>query len=151
MNCITNSNNQSKNNNSNIPKNSKSNTSKSKKELNNNQENTSKTKKTKKTKEKNKSNTIIKKQKKKMIPPTWKKMEFPISQLTGKIQKNYKKCKFPKNLDKEDIEIILKLISKESKNFSAVKSNTQLTFLFILLSILSFVFGISFLIKKKYI
>ena len=81
--------------------------------------------------------------------PVWKKLEFPISQLTGKIQKNYKKVKFPKYLDKDDLDIILKLISKESKNFSPVKNNTKLTFIFLFLIISSFAFGIGYLIIKK--
>ena len=120
-----------------------------------------KTNSSKKVNEKsNKSETITKKNKsiKKIISknkinkkrlPIWKKLEFPISQLTGKIQKNYKKVKFPKYLDKDDIDIILKLISKESKNFAPVKSSTKLTFIFLLLIISSFAFGITFLIKKK--
>ena len=88
-------------------------------------------------------------QKNKKPLPTWKKLEFPISQLTGKIQKNYKNMKIPKFLDKEDIDIILTLISKESKNFSPVKANTKLTFIFIFLILSSFSFGLLFLIQKK--
>ena len=117
-----------------------------------------KTNSSKKPNEKSKKSETITKKNKKIISknkikkrlPIWKKLEFPISQFTGKIQKNYKKLKFPKYLDKDDIDIILKLISKESKNFAPVKSNTKLTFIFILLIISSFAFGITFLFKKKY-
>ena len=94
-----------------------------------------------------KQSKMIQKNKKPLS--TWKKLEFPISQLSGKIQKNYKNLKIPKFLDKEDIDIILTLISKESKNFSPVKANTKLTFIFIFLILSSFAFGILFLIQKK--
>ena len=83
--------------------------------------------------QKQKSSSIIKKNINKKPLPTWKKLEFPISQLTGKIKNNYKKKDLPKNIDKEDIDIILKLITKESKKFSPVKNKTKLTFIFILL------------------
>jgi len=147
MNFPPNPKNQSKNNNFIITKNSKSNTTKSKNDIKNNKENSSKTKKSNNKKVKN--NKIIKSQKKRGPILTWKKLEFPISQWTGKIKKTYNKYKFPNNLNKEDIEIILKLIAKESKNFSAVKNNSRLTFIFIFLCVTSFAFGIFYLIKKR--
>ena len=129
----------------NTQKNNKTNSTKKQSDKSSKKEKNTKTKK---------SNTNLSKKSqkiKKPLPPTWKKLEFRISQLTGKIKKNYKKIKIPKYLDKEDIEIILKLISKESKNFSPVKSNTKLTFIFIFLSLASFVFGVFFIFKKKII
>ena len=126
-------------------------TSQQKTKTNSSKKPNEKSKKSETNTKKNKSNKkIISKNKIKKRLPIWKKLEFPISQLTGKIQKNYKKVKLPKYLDKDDIDIILKLISKESKNFSPVKSNTKLTFIFMLLIISSFAFGITYLFKKKY-
>ena len=97
----------------------------------------------KQSKNKNKNTNIKKKLQ------FWKKLEFPISQFSGKIINNYKDAKLPKFLDKEDIDIILKLISKESKNFSPVKTNTKMIIIFMLLCLSSITFGIIFLFQKK--
>jgi hypothetical protein len=75
-------------------------------------------------------------------------MEFKISQFSGKIIKNYNKINFPKNLNQDDIDIILKLITKKSQKFAPVRNNTRLTFIFIFLCLLSFVFGIFFIFRK---
>ena len=115
---------------------------------------------TKETKEKNKlkqgksknkkstSKNTKKNNKNKKSVTYWKKMEFKISQFSGKIIKNYKKINFPKNLNQDDIDIILKLITKQSKKFAPVRSSTKLTFIFIFLCLLFFVFGIFFIYKK---
>ncbi len=124
------------------------------KEKNNlNKEKKFKTDKSKKNIEKNKKekiskNKILKEKDKAKFTKksllSWKKLEFPISQFSGKIQKNYKKIIFPKNLNQEDIDIILNVIYKKSKKFSPVKANTRMTFFFIFLSLSSFSFGLSF-------
>ena len=118
------------------------------------------TKETKETKEKSKLKQSKSKSKKstskgnkknnknKKSVTYWKKMEFKISQFSGKIIKNYNKINFPKNLSQDDIDIILKLITKKSKKFAPVRNNTRLTFIFIFLCLLSFVFGIFFIFRK---
>ena len=139
MNFTKNSNKQKENNNINNQKKEKCDKSKKK---------NGKDKKEKNSKSKAPKNQNKKKYTKKSLP-SWKKLEFPISQISGKIEKNYKKRIFPKNLNKEDIDIILNVIYKKSKKFSPVKANTRLTFFFIFFSLSSFVFGLIFLIEKK--
>ena len=145
--------NQSKNKNINSPKKADSEKSKQKKEKNRTKSTNSKSKKSKDSKTEKKKNTKQKKSKlkdnKKINQNYWKKLEFKISQISGKIIKNYKKINFPKNLNQEDIDIILNLLSKKSKKFAPVRSNTQLTFIFILLCFSSLGFGIYFLTKNK--
>jgi len=127
--------------------------SKQKKEKNKTKSTNSKSKKSKNSKSKKKNNKKQKKSKlkenKRINHNYWKKLEFKISQISGKIIKNYKKIKFPQNLNQEDIDIILNLLSKKSKKFAPVRSNTQLTFIFILLCFSSLGFGIFFLTKNK--
>ena len=134
-------------------KNKNVNSPKSKKSENDTKETKDTKAKSKLKKSKSKSKKSISKgnkknNKKKKSVTYWKKMEFKISQFSGKIIKNYNKIIFPKNLVQEDIDIILKLITKESKKFSPVRNNTRLTFIFIFLCLLSFALGIFLIIKK---
>ena len=76
-------------------------------------------------------------------------IEFPISQITGKIKvKKNKKYNLP-NISSEDIIFIMKLISKESHNFSPVKSRFNKTLFFTIICLLSLTLGIVFFHKKK--
>ena len=144
---------QPKNKNIDSSKKANSEKSKQKKEKNKTKSTNSKSKKSKNSKSKKKNNKKQKKSKlkenKRINHNYWKKLEFKISQISGKIIKNYKKIKFPQNLNQEDIDIILNLLSKKSKKFAPVRSNTQLTFIFILLCFSSLGFGIFFLTKNK--
>jgi len=144
---------QPKNKNIDSSKKANSEKSKPKKEKNKTKSTNSKSKKSKDSKSKKKNSKKQKKSKlkenKRINQNYWKKLEFKISQISGKIIKNYKKIKFPKNLNQEDIDIILNLLSKKSKKFAPVRSNTQLTFIFILLCFSSLGFGIFFLTKNK--
>lgn len=86
--------------------------------------------------------------------PKYKKSKFqiivfPISQITGKIKINKKKKYNLVNLSNKDIIFIIKLISKESHNFSPVSSKFHKTLFFTIICILFFGFGIYFLNKKK--
>ena len=74
---------------------------------------------------------------------------FPISQITGKIKlKKNQKYNLP-NISSADIIFIMKLISKESHNFSPVKSRFNKTLFFTIICLLSFVLSIFFFHKKK--
>ena len=74
---------------------------------------------------------------------------FPISQITGKIKiKKNQKYNLP-NISSADIIFIMKLISKESHNFSPVKSRFNKTLFFTIICLLFFVLSIFFFHKKK--
>ena len=91
---------------------------------------------------KNKSNARCKKSRFQIIV-------FPISQITGKIKiKKNQKYNLP-NISSADIIFIMKLISKESHNFSPVKSRFNKTLFFTIICLLSFVLSIFFFHKKK--
>ena len=91
---------------------------------------------------KNKSNIRSKKSRFQIIV-------FPISQITGKIKiKKNQKYNLP-NISSADIIFIMKLISKESHNFSPVKSRFNKTLFFTIICLLSFVLSIFFFHKKK--
>ena len=91
---------------------------------------------------KNKSNTRSKKSRFQIIV-------FPISQITGKIKlKKNQKYNLP-NISSADIIFIMKLISKESHNFSPVKSRFNKTLFFTIICLLSFALSIFFFHKKK--
>ena len=91
---------------------------------------------------KNKSNTRSKKSRFQIIV-------FPISQITGKIKlKKNQKYNLP-NISSADIIFIMKLISKESHNFSPVKSRFNKTLFFTVICLLSFALSIFFFHKKK--
>ena len=73
---------------------------------------------------------------------------FPISQITGKIKINkHKKYNLP-NLSSKDIIFIIKLILKESHNFSPVKSKFTKTLFFTFMCLLSLALGIFFFHKE---
>lgn len=99
----------------------------------------------------NKANKIKVKnsQKNQKLPKYWQKLEFSISQISGKIIKNYNKQNIPKNLDIKDINKILTVISKESRNFSPVKFNLRINFLFSLLCLTFFSLGIYYININK--
>ena len=105
-------------------------------------------------KEKTNNNNNNNSNKNKPNPGGYKKskfqiIEFPISQITGKIKvKKNKKYNLP-NISSEDIIFIMKLISKESHNFSPVKSRFNKTLFFTIICLLSFALGIVFFHKKK--
>lgn len=91
---------------------------------------------------KNKSNARCKKSRFQIIV-------FPISQITGKIKlKKNQKYNLP-NISSADIIFIMKLISKESHNFSPVKSRFNKTLFFTIICLLSFALSIFFFHKKK--
>ena len=91
---------------------------------------------------KNKSNIRSKKSRFQIIV-------FPISQITGKIKiKKNQKYNLP-NISSADIIFIMKLISKESHNFSPVKSRFNKTLFFTIICLLSFALSIFFFHKKK--
>ena len=91
---------------------------------------------------KNKSNIRSKKSRFQIIV-------FPISQITGKIKiKKNQKYNLP-NISSGDIIFIMKLISKESHNFSPVKSRFNKTLFFTVICLLSFALSIFFFHKKK--
>ena len=91
---------------------------------------------------KNKSNARSKKSRFQIIV-------FPISQITGKIKlKKNQKYNLP-NISSADIIFIMKLISKESHNFSPVKSRFNKTLFFTVICLLFFALSIFFFHKKK--
>ena len=91
---------------------------------------------------KNKSNARCKKSRFQIIV-------FPISQITGKIKlKKNQKYNLP-NISSADIIFIMKLISKESHNFSPVKSRFNKTLFFTVICLLFFALSIFFFHKKK--
>jgi lipopolysaccharide export LptBFGC system permease protein LptF len=95
-----------------------------------------------KSSNKNKSNARTKKSRFQIIV-------FPISQITGKIKiKKNQKYNLP-NISSADIIFIMKLISKESHNFSPVKSRFNKTLFFTIICLLSFALSIFFFHKKK--
>ena len=104
-----------------------------------------------KKEEKIKQNNKIKKDTKpKYKKSRFQKLVFPISQITGKIKFNKNKKYNLPNISSEDIIFILKLISKESHNFSPVKSKFKNNLLFTILCTLSLGLGIYFFDKKKF-
>ena len=95
-----------------------------------------------KSSNKNKSNARTKKSRFQIIV-------FPISQITGKIKlKKNQKYNLP-NISSADIIFIMKLISKESHNFSPVKSRFNKTLFFTIICLLSFALSIFFFPQKK--
>ena len=106
--------------------------------------------KNEKKEEKIKQNNKIKKDTKpKYKKSRFQKLVFPISQITGKIKFNKNKKYNLPNISSEDIIFILKLISKESHNFSPVKSKFKNNLLFTILCTLCLGLGIYFFDKKK--
>ena len=73
---------------------------------------------------------------------------FPISQINGKIKFNKKKSYNLINIPSKDVIFIIKLILKESHNFSPVKSRFKKTLIFTILCLFSLFLGIFFFYKK---
>ena len=73
---------------------------------------------------------------------------FPISQINGKIKFNKKKSYNLINIPSKDVIFIIKLILKESHNFSPVKSRFKKTLIFTILCLLSLFLGIFFFYKN---
>jgi len=73
---------------------------------------------------------------------------FPISQINGKIKFNKKKSYNLINIPSKDVIFIIKLILKESHNFSPVKSRFKKTLIFTILCLLFLFLGIFFFYKK---
>ena len=82
-------------------------------------------------------------------PILWRKIIFPISQLSGKIKKvKFNKQYLHNSLTDDDINLILKLIYQESSKFSPVKKNTKNKILFFIICSIFLFFGCYFCIKK---
>ena len=113
----------------------------------NNQVQDKKEKKEEKNKKQN--NKVKKEQKSKFKKSRFQKLVFPISQITGKIKFNKKKKYNLVNISTEEINYIIKLISKESHNFSPVKSKFKKNIFFTILIILCLSLAIYFFDKKK--
>ena len=79
----------------------------------------------------------------------FQKLVFPISQITGKIKLSKKANYNLYNISTEDINFLIKLILKESHNFSPVKSKFKKNLFFTLLFLISFILSIFYFYKKK--
>lgn len=94
-----------------------------------------------------KNNNILDKKPKNKIS-RFQTLVFPISQINGKIKFNKKKSYNLINIPSKDVIFIIKLILKESHNFSPVKSRFKKTLIFTILCLLSLFLGIFFFYKK---
>jgi len=94
-----------------------------------------------------KNNNILNKKPKNKIS-RFQTLVFPISQINGKIKFNKKKSYNLINIPSKDVIFIIKLILKESHNFSPVKSRFKKTLIFTILCLLSLFLGIFFFYKK---
>jgi hypothetical protein len=94
-----------------------------------------------------KNNNILNKKPKNKIS-RFQTLVFPISQINGKIKFNKKKSYNLINIHSKDVIFIIKLILKESHNFSPVKSRFKKTLIFTILCLLSLFLGIFFFYKK---
>ena len=94
-----------------------------------------------------KNNNILNKKPKNKIS-RFQTLVFPISQINGKIKFNKKKSYNLINIPSKDVIFIIKLILKESHNFSPVKSRFKKTLIFTILCFLSLFLGIFFFYKK---
>ena len=99
-----------------------------------------------KVKNKNKKNNSNKNPK--IKKGRFQKLVFPISQITGKIKLSKKANYNLYNISTEDINFLIKLILKESHNFSPVKSRFKKTLIFTILCLLFLFLGIFFFYKK---
>ena len=79
----------------------------------------------------------------------FQKLVFPISQITGKIKLSKKANYNLYNISTEDINFLIKLILKETHNFSPVKSKFQKNLIFTILFLISFILSIFYFYKKK--
>ena len=94
-----------------------------------------------------KNNNILNKKPKNKIS-RFQTLVFPISQINGKIKFNKKKSYNLINIPSKDVIFIIKLILKESHNFSPVKSRFKKTLIFTILCLLFLFLGIFFFYKK---
>ena len=102
-----------------------------------------------KVKNKNKKNNNNSNKNPKIKKGRFQKLVFPISQITGKIKLS-KKANFNLyNISTEDINFLIKLILKETHNFSPVKSKFQKNLIFTILFLISFILSIFYFYKKK--
>ena len=92
------------------------------------------------------NNSLNKKPKNKIS--RFQTLVFPISQINGKIKFNKKKSYNLINIPSKDVIFIIKLILKESHNFSPVKSRFKKTLIFTILCLLFLFLGIFFFYKK---
>ena len=79
----------------------------------------------------------------------FQKLVFPISQITGKIKLSKKSNYNLYNISSKDINFLIKLILKESHNFSPVKSRFKKNLIFTLLFLVSFSLCIFYFYKRK--
>ena len=100
-----------------------------------------------KVKNKNKKNNSNKNPK--IKKGRFQKLVFPISQITGKIKLSKRANYNLYNISKEDINFLIKLILKETHNFSPVKSKFQKNLIFTILFLISFNLSIFYFYKKK--
>ena len=92
------------------------------------------------------NNSLNKKPKNKIS--RFQTLVFPISQINGKIKFNKKKSYNLINIPSKDVIFIIKLILKESHNFSPVKSRFKKTLIFTILCLLFLFLGIFFFYNK---
>ena len=102
-----------------------------------------------KVKNKNKKNNNNSNKNPKIKKGRFQKLVFPISQITGKIKLSKKANYNLYNISTEDINFLIKLILKETHNFSPVKSKFQKNLIFTILFLISFILSIFYFYKKK--
>ena len=98
---------------------------------------------------KNKKNNNNSNKNPKIKKGRFQKLVFPISQITGKIKLSKKANYNLYNISTEDINFLIKLILKETHNFSPVKSKFQKNLIFTILFLISFILSIFYFYKKK--
>ena len=98
---------------------------------------------------KNKKNNNNSNKNSKIKKGRFQKLVFPISQITGKIKLSKKANYNLYNISTEDINFLIKLILKETHNFSPVKSKFQKNLIFTILFLISFILSIFYFYKKK--
>ena len=98
---------------------------------------------------KNKKNNNNSNKNPKIKKRRFQKLVFPISQITGKIKLSKKANYNLYNISTEDINFLIKLILKETHNFSPVKSKFQKNLIFTILFLISFILSIFYFYKKK--
>lgn len=102
-----------------------------------------------KVKNKNKKNNNNSNKNPKIKKGRFQKLVFPISQITGKIKLSKKANYNLYNISTEDINFLIKLILKETHNFSPVKSKFQKNLIFTILFLISFILSTFYFYKKK--
>ena len=102
-----------------------------------------------KVKNKNKKNNNNSNKNPKIKKGRFQKLVFPISQITGKIKLSKRANYNLYNISTEDINFLIKLILKETHNFSPVKSKFQKNLIFTILFLISFILSIFYFYKKK--